>query len=192
MAHSARDKKSVTHSVKSRLMDAPGAAIEAPILIPKPIVSRSTVGKIYDKSKSVINKFAKWIEGFIPEEQKRVVNDKLEKLKTQVNSIFGKIAKIRLEIRETNSAIKGFTRQYTIHGIEGVDAASFLAASRPEVVNLLSGKRQTKVNLVLNCTMERMDIKTGEVTTDEPHFRLMNEVVLDTRSRPVTYIQRHR
>jgi len=45
---------------------------------------------------------------------------------SEVNSIFGKIAKNRLEIRETNSAIKGFTKQYTIHGIEGVDAASFL------------------------------------------------------------------
>src|SRR6218665_36426 len=154
MAHSERYKKSVTHSVKSSLMDAPIPAIEAPILIPKPIVSRSTVGKIYDKSKFVINKFAKWIEVFIPEEPKRVVNNKLEKLKTQVNSIFGKIAKNRLEIRETNSAIKGFTRQYTIHGIEKVDAASFLAASRPQVVNLLTDKRQTKVNLVLTCTME--------------------------------------
>src|SRR6218665_3841341 len=123
MAHSERYKKSVTHSVKSSLMDAPIPAIEAPILIPKPIVSRSTVGKIYDKTKSVINKFARWIEGAIPEEPKRVVNDKLEKLKTQVNSIFGKLAKNKLEIRESNSAIKGFTKQqYTTCGTQGVDA----------------------------------------------------------------------
>jgi len=93
-----RHNKSVTDSDKSSLMDAPVPAIEASILIPKPFVSRSTVSKIYDKTKSVINKFAKWIEGFIPEEPKRVVNDKLEKLKAKVNSIFGKIAKNRLEI----------------------------------------------------------------------------------------------
>jgi len=28
--------------------------------------------------------------------------------------------------------------------------------------------------------MERADIKTGEVTTDDPHFRSMNEVVLES------------
>src|SRR6218665_1903726 len=158
-------------------MDAPVPVIETPILVPKPFVSRSTVGKIYDKTKSEINKFAKWIEGVIPEEPKRVVNEKLEELKAKVGSIFGKIAKNKLEIRETNSAIKGFTKQYTICGTQGVDAASFLAASRPQVVSLLGGKRQTKVNLVLNCTMEHMDIKTGEVTTNEPS---VNEVVLES------------
>ena len=57
---------------------------------------------------------------------------------------------------------------------------SFLAAARPQVVSLLSGTRLTKVNLVLNCTMEHVDIKTGEVTTDEPHFRSMNGVVLES------------
>src|SRR6218665_1030758 len=93
-----RYNKSVTDSVKSSLMDAPFPVIETPVLVPQPFISRSTVGKIYDKTKSVINKFAKWIEGFIPEEPKRVVNDKLEKLKAKVNSIFGKIAKNRLEI----------------------------------------------------------------------------------------------
>ena len=74
------------------------------------------------------------------------MSEKLEALKTKVNTIFRKIAKNRLEIQETKSAIKGFTKQYTIHGIEGVDAASFLAASRPQVVSLLSGKRGTNVS----------------------------------------------
>jgi len=159
---------------KSSLMDAPVPVLEAPILVPKPFVSRSTVGKIYDETKSEINKFAKWIEGYIPEGPKRVVNEKLEALKAKVSSIFGKIAKNKLKIRESNSAIKGFTKQNTIRGIEGVAAAFFLAESRPQVVSVLSGKRQTKVNLVLNCTMERVDIKT------EPHFRSMNEVVLES------------
>jgi len=66
-----RYNKSVTDSVKSSLMDAPIPVIETPI--PKPFISRSTVGKIYNKTKSAIYKFAKWIKGFIPEEPKRVV-----------------------------------------------------------------------------------------------------------------------
>jgi len=45
---------------------------------------------------------------------------------------------------------------------------------------LLAGKRGTTVSLVRTCTMERVDIKTGEVTTDEPHFRSMHEVILES------------
>jgi len=52
-------------------------------------------------------------------------------------------------------------RQYKIKGIDGVDAESFLAAARPQVVSLLEGKRGTKVSLVFTCTMQRVDIKSG-------------------------------
>src|SRR6218665_2714141 len=70
--------------------------------------------------------------------------------------------------------------QYTINGIEGADAESFLAAARPQVVSLLGGKRGTKVSLVLAYTMQRVYIKSGQTTTDEPHFCSMNEVVLES------------
>ena len=76
-----RCNKSVTYSVKRSLIDAPDSVIKTPILVPKPFASRSIVGKIYDKTKSVINKFAKWIESNIPVEPKRVVSEKLEALK---------------------------------------------------------------------------------------------------------------
>ena len=38
------------------------------------------------------------------------------------------------------------------------------------------------MSLVLTCAcvMERVDIKSGQTTTDEPHFRSTNEVVLDS------------
>ena len=44
----------------------------------------------------------------------------------------------------------------------------------------MGGKRGAKVSLVLTCTMQRVDLKNGEVTTDEAHFRSMNEVVLES------------
>src|SRR6218665_4185431 len=50
---------------------------------------------------------------------------------------------------KTSSAIKGFTKQYTIDGTRGIDSLSFLNAIRPDVVNPLSENRQTKINLVL-------------------------------------------
>ena len=70
--------------------------------------------------------------------------------------MFDKTKQNEFEILETKSSIKGFTTQYTINGIEGADAESFLAAARPQVVSLLGGKRGTKVSLVLAYTMQRM------------------------------------
>ena len=57
------------------------------------------------------------------------MNEKLEALKTKVNSLFNKLKKF--EIRESKSAIKGFAKQYTIDGMEGIDAVSFLNSVQP-------------------------------------------------------------
>ena len=42
------------------------------------------------------------------------------------------------EIRESNSALKGFTKQYTMDGSEGIDAMSFFNDILPQVTDLLS------------------------------------------------------
>src|SRR6218665_2886925 len=102
------------------------------------------------KVRSKINSFADWIVSFIPKhEQKLAINQKLESLKSCVKSLFAKVRTKKFKIRKTASAIKGFTKQYTIDGTSGIDALSFLNAVRPHVVNLLSENRQTKINLVL-------------------------------------------
>ena len=44
----------------------------------------------------------------------------------------------KFEIQESKSAIKGFAKQYTINGAEGVDAASFLNTVGLKVCNFLS------------------------------------------------------
>ena len=64
------------------------------------------------------------------------------------------------------------TKQFTIDGKEGYDPQLFLDAAETQVTNFLSNNRQTKVNLIHTCTMERADIKTGEVTTiNAPFFQ---------------------
>src|SRR6218665_3105774 len=47
------------------------------------------------------------------------------------------------------------------------------------IVNLLSENRQTKINLVLTCAMERVDIQTGEEESANIPFVSKNEVILD-------------
>src|SRR6218665_855879 len=67
---------------------------------------------------------------------KLAINQKLESLKSNVKSLFVKVRTKKFKIRKTASAIKGFTKQYTIDGTSGIDSLSFLNAVRPHVVNL--------------------------------------------------------
>ena len=122
--------------------------------------------------KKTTSKFADWILGYVPEFYKKSINEKVEAQEQQLEDIFKEWHPHSFEIREIDSALKGFTKQFTIDGKEGYDPQSFLDAAETQVTNFLSNNRQTKVNLILTCTMERADIKTGEVTTiNAPFFQ---------------------
>ena len=95
------------------------------------------------------------------------------------NNIFELVYKNEPKIRESKTAIKGFAKQYVADGIAGTDAETFLNSAKSEVVNLIGKNRQTKINLVLFCEMERVDIKSGEVTNTVAPFVSKTEVVLE-------------
>src|ERR1043165_3034274 len=135
---------------------------------------------IYENTKFGINEFAKWIEGFESVVPTNEVDQKVKALHAKVKSIFHQHARQKFKIEQTATAIKGFTTQHTINGAVGIDAATFLNIARPLVVDLLERNRQTKINLVLSCTMERVDMKSGEVASDDIPFRTVTEVVLDS------------
>jgi len=96
------------------------------------------------------------------------VKSKLESLKSKepVKSVKSVITKLfrtkrktsdssdidinRIKIQETNSALKGFTKQYTIEGHGGIDPESFLTKVKPQVIALLSRNRSIKVIFVLH------------------------------------------
>ena len=59
------------------------------------------------------------------------------------------------EVKESNSALKKFARAYTINGIEGYDARSFLQDARQNITSVLRNNRRTKVKLSLECNMEK-------------------------------------
>ena len=75
------------------IIDAPIPNIQVPTLTPSSYVPTSYVRKFYESTKSAINKFANGILSYIPPEPKRIVNEKLEALKTKVNTIFNKLIK---------------------------------------------------------------------------------------------------
>ena len=115
------------------LLDAPVPDIPVPTLVPTPFSSKakrawnkvvdtteSAIKSAASKTKSAIVKFADWILGYVPEKSKTVVYDRLGALKKDVNDIFNKLRKNKFEIRETATAIKGFTKRYTIEGTDGI------------------------------------------------------------------------
>ena len=83
------------------------------------------------------------------------------------------------EVRESNSALRNFTRVYTIDGIEGVsDARSFLDEARENMTRVLRNNRRTKVKLIFKCNMERPGT-LGETVIKPADFHSYIEVNLD-------------
>ena len=56
------------------------------------------------------------------------------------------------EVRESNSALREFARVYTINGIEGYDARSFLDGARENMTRVLRDNRRMKVKLIFKCS----------------------------------------
>jgi len=158
----------------------PNASLQIEIPTQTPILA-STVQKVYNKTKLAINTCVEAIERNIPKQPMKIVKEKLGVMQTKISSYFRKIInKPKFELRETASAIKGFTKQYTVEGASGIDVASFLSAVRPSVLDLLTQNRQTKVSFILTCAMERVNMKPGEVDSTNFPFRSKTEVVLDS------------
>ena len=60
---------------------------------------------------------------------------------------------------QSKSALKKFAIQYGIKGLNEYDPESFLLNSKRPITNLMINTRQTKVKLILSCTMEKVDKK---------------------------------
>jgi len=161
-------------NTKTHLLDSPVPDIGVSVLQPTAYLP---LKKIIDKATSYMKSFADWLISYVPEPIKRSVNEKLEALQSKVKYLFANTKKF--EVRESKTAIKGFTKQHTIDGRQGIDAETFLNTVRPLVVNLLERNRGIKVSLVLTCIMERVAVTTGEVTTTVAPFVSRTEINLE-------------
>ena len=83
------------------------------------------------------------------------------------------------ELKESKSALRKFTMQYTIEGRAGYDPESFMRDVKQAVINLLRKNRRTKVKLILRCNMEKNNISTGEVIALKTAFNSKPEVNLE-------------
>ena len=105
-----------------------------------------------------LKQFGEWLFSYIPPKPK-VLDTTFNALKQKVMSLYKK----SFEVKEAESALRGFTIKYTIEGQAGYDQSTFFNEVKESVIDLFKSNPSTKVMLSLKCVMERQDIKTGEV-----------------------------
>ena len=97
-----------------------------------------------------ITDFGNWLTDRVgPEQTPQVLNEIVEHVRRNYPP------RQSFEVRESNSALRNFARVYTIDGIEGFDARSFLNSARENITRVLWEKRETKVKLIFKCYMIR-------------------------------------
>src|ERR1043165_9488794 len=120
---SSRLMQSDQTGLESNLLDAPIPDIKVPTLTPGKYTPPSNtwtssfsnvLKEVKHKVRSKLNSFANWLVNFVTPPERKPVNEKLQALRSKISSIFSKINKPEYKIQETASAIRGFTKQYTI------------------------------------------------------------------------------
>ena len=131
--------------------------------------------------RSIID-FGNWLTDRVgPEQTPQVLNEIVEHVRTNYPP------RQSFEVRESNSALRNFARVYTIDGIEGVDARSFLDSARENITNVLRENRETKVKLIFKCYMERSSI-LGETVIKPANFHSNNHINLEGTDEDDIYI----
>ena len=138
-----------------------------------------------------ITNFGNWLTGRVgPEQTPQVLNEIVEHVRTNYPP------RQSFEVRESNYSLRNFTRVYTIDGIEGFDARSFLDGARENMTRVLRDNRNTKVKLIFKCDMIHLikdiirefafhsDIEVNLEGTDEDDiYVIMTERILEKIDR---------
>ena len=121
----------------------------------------------------IITNFGNWLTGRVgPEQIPQVLNEIIEHVRTNYPP------RQSFEVRESNSALRNFTRVYTIDGIEGFVTRSFLDGAREIITSIFRNNRRTKVKLILKCIMEK-GIIPEEIEIQEFAFHSNIEINLE-------------
>ena len=110
--------------------------------------------KVLSKPLEKLKQFGEWLFSYIPPKPK-VLDTTFNDLKQKEMSLYKK----SFEVKESESALRGFTTKYTIEGQAGYDPSTFFNEVKESVINLFKSNPSTKVMLSLKCVMERQDIR---------------------------------
>ena len=80
------------------------------------------------------------------------------------------------ELVERESAFNKYVTQYKIEGVKGYGPESFLSAVKPTILTFIRENPDTKIKLILKCTMSKTDLNTGEVIFTDAYFSSYYEI----------------
>ena len=109
------------------------------------------------------------------------VSPRLNKLQEQIKSISEMIP---FEFKESDSALRGFARVYTVDAMGVFDPRSFMDSARENLTEILRNNRNTKVKLILKIFM----IHGKENITKEFAFHSNIEVNLEGTDEDDIYV----
>ena len=144
--------------------------------------ARRLASNIRESVQRSITDFGNWLTDRVgPEQIPQVLNEIVEHVRTNYPP------RQSFEVRESNSALRNFARVYTVDGIEGVDARTFLDRVRENITRVLRNNRRTKVKLIFKCWMEKTST-LGETIIKEFAFHSDIHVNLDGTDEDDIYI----
>ena len=115
------------------------------------------------------------------------ISSTLKNLKENINKIFEE--EKEFEVKEGESVLRRFARQFTIDGKSGYDPQTFLEAVKNLVLQILRDNRKTKVKLILKCKMQRTDLATGEIDEVDADFHSKIEENLERTNENELYAE---
>ena len=131
---------------------------------------------------NIITDFGNWLTRHVgPNQTPQVLDEITESIRTNYPP------RQPFEVREGNSALRNFARVYTVDGIEGVDARTFLDRVRENITRVLRNNRGTKVKLIFKCEMERPST-LGETVIKPANFSSEIHINLDGTDEVDIYI----
>ena len=144
--------------------------------------ARQLASNITESVRRRVTNFGNWLIGYVgPEQTPQVLREIEEDVRANHPPSQS------FEVRESDSALRNFARVYTIDGMTGIDARSFLDSARENITSVLRNNRRTKVKLILKCYMEKTSI-LGEIIIQPFAFHSDIKVNLDGTDEEELYI----
>ena len=153
---------------QDNILDIKNPEINIPVLKPEKVkVKEDKIPSFIEKTVETFSGWLNWLaesgKKYIP----KPITSKLKNLKEKINKIFeGK----KFEVKTGDSALQNFVREFVIDGKNGYDPPTFFETVKNLILESFRENKNTKVKLVLNCKMQRTDLKTGKIIEVDAEF----------------------
>ena len=126
-----------------------------------------------------INKFADWLYSYVPEPVRNITNEKVNKLKNEINQIFKRL-ETEFKIEEKEMALKGYLKSYRINGVSGYDPKKFISSIKPKVLDFIEQKKPIKLKFIFTCTFQKENPATGQIDISTGYFHSLVEMITES------------